>query len=177
MISAADGVLANDVDVDGQSLSAVLIANVSQGALTFNGNGSFTYTPDLDFAGTDTFTYRATDGTLFSPIRTVTFTVEPAALRVQINEVMYHPSSESDAEEFIELVNTGTASVDLARLAVHSRRFLYDPERTAGGPRRGADARRRGRRRGVRGEVSGRDERCRRLDGPIEQSGRGNRAL
>jgi VCBS repeat-containing protein len=114
VVTAADGVLANDVDVDGQTLSAVLIANVSQGSLTLGDNGSFTYTPDLDFSGTDTFTYRATDGTLFSPIRTVTFTVEPAALRVQINEVMYHPSSENDAEEFIELVNTGTATVDLA---------------------------------------------------------------
>ena len=114
VVAAADGVLANDVDVDGQTLSAVLIANVGQGSLTLNDNGSFTYTPDLDFSGTDTFTYRATDGTLFSPIRTVTFIVVPAALRVQINEIMYHPSSEIDAEEFIELVNTGTATVNLA---------------------------------------------------------------
>lgn len=33
---------------------------------------------------------------------------------VVINEIMYHPSSENDAEEYIELYNTGAAAVDVS---------------------------------------------------------------
>ena len=61
VISAADGVLANDVDPDGDSLTATLIETVKHGTLSLNRNGSFIYTPDADFFGTDTFTYAAQD--------------------------------------------------------------------------------------------------------------------
>ena len=32
------------------------------GTLTLNADGTYTYTPDADFNGTDSFTYRAVDG-------------------------------------------------------------------------------------------------------------------
>jgi VCBS repeat-containing protein len=113
-VAAAGGVLANDVDVDGEAITAVLVNNAVNGALSLSANGSFTYAPAADFVGTDVFTYRATDGTLQSPVRTVTLTVNPASLRVAISEIMYHPQSENDAEEYIELVNLGTSAVNLA---------------------------------------------------------------
>jgi VCBS repeat-containing protein len=72
---AAPGVLGNDSDVDGDALTAVLVAGPSNGSLTLNSNGSFTYTPNANFNGTDTFTYRANDGTATSNIATVTITV------------------------------------------------------------------------------------------------------
>ena len=62
-VSAAGGVLANDTDPDGDVLSAVLGAGVSNGVLNLNGNGSFSYTPNLGFVGNDNFTYSANDGT------------------------------------------------------------------------------------------------------------------
>ncbi len=71
----APGVLGNDTDIDGGALSAQLVSNVSQGLLVFNGDGSFTYTPALNFAGTDSFTYRAFDGNDYSNVATVTITV------------------------------------------------------------------------------------------------------
>ena len=43
---------------------------------TLEEDGSFTYTPDAGFFGTDTFTYRANDGTSPSAATTVTITVE-----------------------------------------------------------------------------------------------------
>ena len=61
-IDAAAGVLANDTDVEGDSLTAVLISDVSNGTLTLNSDGSFTYTPTGRFPETDSFTYQATDG-------------------------------------------------------------------------------------------------------------------
>ena len=58
-VSAADGVLKNDT---GSNLTAILETNVSNGTLNFNSDGSFDYTPFTNFQGTDTFTYKANDG-------------------------------------------------------------------------------------------------------------------
>lgn len=55
----APGVLAND-NANGQpGLTAVLIAPPAHGSLTLAADGGFTYTPAVDFAGIDTFTYRS----------------------------------------------------------------------------------------------------------------------
>jgi VCBS repeat-containing protein len=71
----APGVLGNDSDPDGNQLIAVLGSGPSHGTLTLNPNGSFTYIPASNFNGTDSFTYRASDGTLTSSPTTVTITV------------------------------------------------------------------------------------------------------
>jgi hypothetical protein len=75
---AAPGVLANDGDVDGDALTAVLVKGPAHGKLTLNANGSFTYTPNANFFGKDTFQYRAkdTNGAL-SPVRDVILDVKP----------------------------------------------------------------------------------------------------
>jgi VCBS repeat-containing protein len=72
---AAPGVLANDTDPDGQPLTAVLQTGPTDGLLTLNSNGSFTYTPNADFSGTDSFTYRANDGSANSNLATVTINI------------------------------------------------------------------------------------------------------
>jgi VCBS repeat-containing protein len=77
LIAFAPGVLANDSDVEGDPLTAVLVDDVANGVLVFNANGSFTYTPNADWNGTDTFTYRANDGTANSNLATVTIIVSP----------------------------------------------------------------------------------------------------
>jgi uncharacterized repeat protein (TIGR01451 family) len=73
------GVLGNDSDADGDGLSAVLVAGPSNGTLNFSQNGGFTYTPNTDFFGMDSFTYRANDGLADSNTATVTITVTSAA--------------------------------------------------------------------------------------------------
>src|SRR5206468_2313404 len=73
----APGVLANDSDVDGDSLSAVLVSSPSHGTLTLNSDGSLVYMPALNFNGIDTFTYKASDGQAQSGVATVTITVTP----------------------------------------------------------------------------------------------------
>ncbi len=84
----APGVLANDTDVDGSPLTVFdpdpttpavdpVVAPVN-GQLVLNTNGSFTYTPNLDFFGVDTFVYFATDPRLLSNTpATVTINVTP----------------------------------------------------------------------------------------------------
>ena len=46
VVSAVSGVLSNDVDNDGDSLNAQLVKTTENGALTFNSDGSFSYTHD-----------------------------------------------------------------------------------------------------------------------------------
>jgi hypothetical protein len=62
--NSGTGVVANDFDAEGSTLSASVITGPANGSLSsFNSNGSFTYVPDTDFQGLDSFTYRVSDGT------------------------------------------------------------------------------------------------------------------
>ncbi|MFO0898484.1 MAG: Ig-like domain-containing protein [Pirellulales bacterium] len=75
---ASPGVLLNDYG--GQAaLSAVLATNPQHGALTLEANGHFTYQPDANYFGADSFTYRTSDGTTQSNPATVQITVLPVA--------------------------------------------------------------------------------------------------
>jgi len=67
---AAPGVLINDSDVDGDTLSAVLVSQPTHGSLTLNSNGSFSYVPASNYVGSDSFTYKANDGLADSGIAT-----------------------------------------------------------------------------------------------------------
>lgn len=110
IVNSGGGVLSNDIDVDSPSITAALINDVSGGSLTFSPDGSFTYEPNPDFTGTDSFTYRASDGQETSSETTVTIDVRSS---IVINEIMFHPISGNDLDEFIELTNIGTSAVSL----------------------------------------------------------------
>ena len=82
-----NGPLATVVPVPGEAaqdptndpLAYRLVAGSAvNGSVTLNGNGTFTFQPATDFAGTATFRYYATDGLLKSAERTVQITVAAA---------------------------------------------------------------------------------------------------
>lgn len=102
----APGVLGNDSDIDGPSLSSQLVANVSHGTLALQGDGSFTYSPSLDFEGTDSFTYHAYDGALYSNVVTVTITVHDTVAPVLTSSVAISLISSTNSN----LVNVGLAA-------------------------------------------------------------------
>lgn len=77
VVSAENGVLANDGDSDGDGLSASVQTSPQNGSATMQTDGSFTYDPDDGFTGSDTFTYVAFDGFEFSSETLVTVTVNP----------------------------------------------------------------------------------------------------
>lgn len=72
-----DSVSANDSDVDGDSLSFALGAGPTEGTVTLNPDGTFTYRPNQDFNGSDSFSYSVSDGAE-SSTATVRVTVSPA---------------------------------------------------------------------------------------------------
>jgi hypothetical protein len=82
----APGVLANDSNPGSGSLTATLATQPSNGNLNFNADGSFTYSPQSGFVGTDRFTYLTTNGTQESGVATVVITVNPAGSLVLFSD-------------------------------------------------------------------------------------------
>ena len=72
---SSPGVLSNDSDADGDSLSAELGSGPTHGTLTLAANGGFTYLATSGYSGSDSFTYRATDGIAFSSTTVVSMNV------------------------------------------------------------------------------------------------------
>ena len=88
-VAAAQGVLVNDVDIDGDPLTAAVFSDPSHGSLSLNADGSFTYIPTNGFSGADSFTYQANDGSLNSNLATVFITVNAIT---KTNPVITWPS-------------------------------------------------------------------------------------
>jgi len=74
---AAAGVLANDTDIDGDPLTANLVTGPIHGSLTLNADGSFSYTPNANYNGSDSFTYDVSDGQGGMATGTVNITINP----------------------------------------------------------------------------------------------------
>ena len=70
-------VLDNDSDIEGDSLTITGFTQPGRGTVMFNGGGVFTYTPDANFHGQDSFTYTVSDGRGGSTSGTVEVTINP----------------------------------------------------------------------------------------------------
>jgi hypothetical protein len=73
--SGKRGVLINDIHPQNLPLTVILVENVTNGKLVFHFDGSFTYTPNPNYFGTDSFTYYASDGEDISNIAVVEITI------------------------------------------------------------------------------------------------------
>jgi hypothetical protein len=73
--SANLNLLASATDVNGDPITAAIVTQPAHGTVTQNANGTWTYTPNQYFFGTDTFTYAVSDGVDQSNVATVTLTV------------------------------------------------------------------------------------------------------
>jgi len=76
-VGAEEGVLNNDINPDDGALTAMLVDDVLAGSLVLNSNGSFAYTPEQDYYGSDAFSYRIYDGTSYSNTVIVQLTINP----------------------------------------------------------------------------------------------------
>jgi hypothetical protein len=96
------GVLGNDSDPDGDALTAILVSGPANGTVELKPDGTLNYVPNSGFFGTDTFSYRVSDGTAESNIAWASVTVLAAN----------HPPailSAGIAPKWTQLAPTGTA--------------------------------------------------------------------
>ena len=84
IVDTAAGLLANDSDVDGDTLTVRLVDPPSHGTVTLADDGSFEYTPEADYHGADSFTYVAGDGAAESAAATVSVEVMRSQLAVDL---------------------------------------------------------------------------------------------
>ncbi len=114
--SAMAGVLNNDSDPNPNAapLTAVLVDAPVNGTVTLNADGSFTYTPNANFIGTDRFTYQADNGSIRSNVATAEIEVSgvveitaPIVEAVEINE------GESQRSNIVSLTVTFDRLVDV----------------------------------------------------------------
>jgi endoglucanase len=113
VVTSGTGVLANDQDINagqpGIQLSAVWVDGPANGQVTLNANGSFTYTPQSNYIGTDSYRYRVFDGYMNSAnIATVSIQVGPSAAFLQwllqyfndTNSPPAAPTADPDGDNF-----------------------------------------------------------------------------
>ncbi len=115
-VNPSNDVLENDDDPDGgpQALTATNASDPANGTVVLNANGTFTYTPDADFNGTDTFTYQAFDGSASSNSATVTITVtavnDAPSFTVGNNSVSYPAAGPAYSQPFASNASAGPAN-------------------------------------------------------------------
>lgn len=72
---AVPGVLINDLDANGNPITAIKVTDPSSGTLTLNANGSFTYINNNGASTSDSFNYKVNDGIADGNAVTVSITV------------------------------------------------------------------------------------------------------
>jgi hypothetical protein len=77
VLLANGGLADNDIDGDSLTVNTTPVTDVSNGTLTLNSDGTFTYIPDSDFNGVDSFVYEINDGNGGTDTATVTIIVNP----------------------------------------------------------------------------------------------------
>ena len=117
-VPAAMGVLSNDTDIESNSLTAALVSGPSHGTLLLNSDGSFTYTPDANFFGTDTFIYRASDADPSQPA-TATIVVTP------VNDAPVAVDDTVDVTEDTTITFTSVDSIGISPVQWASNGHYY----------------------------------------------------
>jgi large repetitive protein len=111
-VNAARGLLANDSDADGDTLTAVLVRTTKHGTLTLDADGSFRYRASANFNGSDSFSYQVFDGKVYSETQTVTFTVTPVADALTVRSARLVVSRESHRHASLDVGSLVTSNVD-----------------------------------------------------------------
>ena len=74
-VTDSESVVLNDVSPNSQLHHVSLVDSPSHGDLTLNTDGTFSYVPDDEYSGLDSFTYRFDDDLAVSDVATVTIEI------------------------------------------------------------------------------------------------------
>uniref|UniRef100_UPI00356278DE beta strand repeat-containing protein n=1 Tax=Sulfitobacter sp. TaxID=1903071 RepID=UPI00356278DE len=106
-------------DVDGDALTFELNSRPANGAVIIEEDGSYTYTPNADFNGTDSFTYLVSDGNGGEDVKTATITVNPINDAPVVAAALAAAAAEDDAAFTVDLL-AGASDVDVGETATLS---------------------------------------------------------
>ena len=118
----AKAITLSATDVEGDNLTYSIVSSPSNGSLGSVSGTSVTYTPNADWNGTDTFTYKANDGTADSNTATVTVTV--AAVNDAPIAYGFNQTTEEDNAKTITLRQTSPGS----NTGTNNEGGVYDPD-------------------------------------------------
>jgi len=103
VVAAANGPLKNDVASSGGPLGFQLAQGPQHGTLTAAANGSFTYTPQADFQGVDSFSYYVVEGSSTSQL--------PVSVAIQVGQIdSYSPTFNGPQVVGVQLGGTSWTS-------------------------------------------------------------------
>jgi hypothetical protein len=102
-------VISNDSDPDGDTITVSSVGAASNGNVVNNGNGTVTYTPNVGFSGSDSFTYIIDDGNGGTAAATVTVTVNAV---VANNPPVANNDSATTYEDTAVTINVGSNDSD-----------------------------------------------------------------
>lgn len=112
-------VLSNDNDIDENALTAVLVSGPDHGTLALQDDGSFSYTPNTNYNGSDSFTYKASDGIDESNVATVSITINPVNDPPEVtvspqNQVVQYSDGILPVTISAEDIDSPTLTIDMA---------------------------------------------------------------
>ncbi len=99
-------VLANDTDVDGDTLTVVSASGASEGTVEIQ-NNQILYTPNTDFLGTDSFTYDVSDGNGGTNTATVNVNITEPSIRVEEGLLSLYTFNEGSGNTVFDVSGVG----------------------------------------------------------------------
>ena len=115
--------LANDLDAEQAGFAPVVVTGPSHGELQINADGTFDYTPDLNWSGIDSFSYQLSDGQVDSNIANVTITVTP------VNDApVVTDATVTTLEEQAQVINPQHYAMDIdSNVAIFTSQIISGP--------------------------------------------------
>jgi len=110
-VGAADGVLANDTDPNGDPLQADIFRGPKNGTLALHTDGSFQYVPNVGFTGLDSFLYRAIDADSQSRLAVVSLRVVSSELTPPVEDDL-DPLADDDSDNMLAKGGSAANAVD-----------------------------------------------------------------
>ena len=114
--------VANDNDIDGDTLTATIATSPNFGTVIDNGDGTWTYTPNSNFSGADSFEYEISDGTA-APVRgVIDITVDPNEAPVANDDNLTTDQDTATSLSISDLaLNDSDPDGDALTLSIHSQ--------------------------------------------------------
>jgi len=145
-IDVISGLLSNDVDIDNGTLTvnSAPVTSTSQGELTLNNDGSFTYIANENFNGVDTFTYQALNNNGGNNTALVTINVSSVNDTPQVindtgvtlsdTELTINAlANDIDIDGDTLTISSATTIPSHGSVAIVGNQLVYTPEITFGG--------------------------------------------